>query len=274
MEPFQYESLKGTPFFRLTIWEKKYPHLLAGFSGREKEEDISKQNYALHVGENPEQVIENRRRLAELLGMTLAAWTCGEQVHGVHIEEAKCSDRGRGNETRDKAFADTDGILTAQEDLLLASYYADCVPLFFYAPDLDMVGVAHAGWKGTVGKIGPRMVEELVRRGADKTKLEIAIGPSIGACCYEVDHRVMDPLQEALASKPSEAIAKQAGENHWKLDLKQANRELLRQAGVPDSNILVSGYCTSCEETFFYSHRRDQGKTGRMVALIGKRGRK
>ncbi|WP_044642498.1 peptidoglycan editing factor PgeF [Risungbinella massiliensis] len=271
MEPFQYQILEGIPFFRLTAWEKKYPHLVAGFSARVKERDNYQQNYALHVGENPEQVLDNRQKLSDALGMSLSSWTCGEQVHGVSIQEAKASDRGKGNRSRTDAFADTDGLLTDQENLLLAAYYADCVPLYFYSPDLEVVAVAHAGWKGTVGKIGPNMIEELVRRGANREQIEVAIGPSIGSCCYEVDENVINPLREALSKDPSEEIAKPTDKSHWRLDLKLANRELFRLAEIPDRNILVTSYCTSCEDSFFYSHRRDHGDTGRMVALIGKR---
>lgn len=272
MEPFLFETLNGIPVFRLLVWEQRYPHVIAGFSAREKEADKDGRNYALHVGENPEQVIENRRRLAEGLGMSLATWTCGEQVHRTHIQEVTSIDRGKGNTSRKEAFPETDGMFTKEADLLLASFYADCVPLFFYSPDLDLVGIAHAGWKGTVGKIGPRMVQEMVQRGADPKQIEVVIGPSISSCCYEVDQRVIEPLREAYQAELPEEIAKPTDESHWKLDLKQANRALLRHAGVSDSHIFISSYCTSCEDSFFYSHRRDQGDTGRMVAYIGKRG--
>ncbi|SFJ91012.1 peptidoglycan editing factor PgeF [Thermoflavimicrobium dichotomicum] len=274
MEPFVYQNMGGLPLFSLDSWQKEFPHLVVGFSARNDKEDWNACNYALHVGGNPERVIHNRKRLANELGMSFASWTCGEQVHGVHIEIVHSSQRGKGCDTRETAFQDTDGLLTGESDVLLTSYYADCVPLYFYSPDLDWIGVAHAGWKGTVGKIGVRMVEKLLELGADLNHIRVAIGPSIGACCYEVDERVIHPLQEALKTKelPSE-LAKPNPNGKWQLNLKQANAAILRRIGINPRHILISSWCTSCSTDHFYSHRRDQGKTGRMVAWIGKKER-
>lgn len=274
MEPFQYREVSGIPCFFLEKWETKFPHLVVGFSGRKRGEDWNERNYALHVGDRPEQVIVNRQKLAEQFEMELAAWTCGEQVHGVHVAQVTAEDRGRGQRSRDTAFSDTDGMFTAEKNLLLASYYADCVPLYFYSPDIDVVGVAHAGWKGTVGQIGAGMIAQLHEQGADRTQIHVAIGPSIGSCCYEVDEYVMNPLRQALSTKEQvERVATPTIPGKWKLDLKLANAELLQQAGIPSEQILISQWCTSCADEHFYSHRRDRGVTGRMVAWIGKQER-
>jgi YfiH family protein len=271
MEPFQYMD-SVVPRFSLAPWEEEFPHLVAGFSARESGEDLNCRNYALHVGEEPEQVLENRRRLAREIGMPFEAWTCGEQVHGTDIRVVTREDRGRGSMSRESAFPATDGLLTKEPDVLLASFYADCVPLFFYSPDLDMVGIAHAGWRGTVGGIGPKMVKTLCDLGTRPERIRVAIGPSIGACCYEVDNRVMEPLTRALPDREAlDRVAEERSDNKWKLDLKRANLELLKGAGVPEESILVSSWCTSCGDAHFYSYRRDRGKTGRMVAWIGKK---
>lgn len=270
MEPFKYRDSK-IPYFSLVAWEKEFPHLNVGFSARRLGEDIDCRNYALHVGDRPEQVIRNREQLAEQLGMSFSAWTCGEQVHGVHVEQVRTQDRGKGRASRESAFPETDGMITGEPDILLASYYADCVPLYFYSPDIDFVGVAHAGWKGTVHGIAVNMVEQLVSLGADRGNIRAAIGPSIGACCYEVDERVMEPLRQAL---PDDTALEKVAVSHvpakWQLDLKKANEEILKRAGVLPEHILRSKWCTSCDADYFYSHRRDGGKTGRMVAWIAK----
>ncbi|RAL26024.1 peptidoglycan editing factor PgeF [Thermoflavimicrobium daqui] len=275
MEPFLFQSKKGLPFFSLAPWKKEFPHLQVGFSARKPQEDWSTCNYALHVGDNPAKVIYNRKQLSEALGVSFASWTCGEQVHGVHIEVVHSDQRGKGREVRETAFSDTDGLLTGETDILLTSYYADCVPLFFYSPDLDWVGVAHAGWKGTVAGIGEKMLQNLVELGANLKNIRVAIGPSIGGCCYEVDEKVIQPLRSILQSdelKPT--IAKRNNHSKWQLDLKQANAAIFLKNGINPQHLIISSWCTSCDLDYFYSHRRDQGNTGRMVAWIGKKERR
>jgi polyphenol oxidase len=275
MEPFKYQGFAAIPCFTLEEWEKEFPHLVVGFSARRKGEDPDCRNYALHVGERPELTVQNRRQLAEMLGMPFAAWTCAEQVHGVEVVHVTGEDRGKGNTTRESAFENTDGMLTKETDVLLTAFFADCVPLYFYSPELDMVGVAHAGWKGTVGKIGTKVIDLLAQAGADRGNIRVAIGPSIGPCCYEVDDRVYEPLERAIADPLAlKRVAVSHIPGKWQLDLRKANAELLKQAGVKPEHISVTKWCTSCDRDYFYSHRRDRGKTGRMVAWIGKKERR
>ncbi len=275
MESFVYQKKMGVPFFRLEQWEKEFPTLTVGFSARDPKEDWNAYNYALHVGGDPTRIMQNRKNLTRSIGFPFQSWTCGEQVHGVHIEIVDFSQRGKGSDSRETAFQETDGLLTGESDLLLASYYADCVPLYFYSPDLDWVGIAHAGWRGTVGQIGPRMVDKLVEQGAERQNIRIAIGPSIGACCYEVDEHVITPLQDALGkAELTPNIATYNGQGRWQCDLKQANAAILQKNGISIKQIVMTSWCTSCGIDYFYSHRRDQGKTGRMVAWIGKKERR
>lgn len=273
MEPFRYIEKSLIPYFQLEAWERKFPHLVVGFSARRQGEDWNCRNYALHVGDDADQVIQNRQALVKELGMPFSAWTSGEQVHGVHVQTVMENERGRGKNSRSDAFQDTDGLVTQVSNLLLTSYYADCVPLYFYSPEIDAVAIAHAGWKGTVGQIGLAVVEKMLYLGARLDRIHVAIGPSIGPCCYEVDERVMTPLYQALDRQELiDRVAVCHVPGKWQLDLKQANYELLLKEGIRSENILVSKWCTSCHDDYFYSHRRDQGMTGRMVAWIGKKG--
>ncbi|PTM59210.1 peptidoglycan editing factor PgeF [Desmospora activa] len=270
MEPFQFQTDASVPFFTVAPWEREFSHVVAGMSARDSEslKIPNSCNYALHVGENPQNAIADRQQLMETLQLPFAAWTCAEQVHGVHIQEVKAGDRGRGRESRQSALAETDGLITREPDILLASFYADCVPLLFYSPDIDAVGVAHAGWRGTVGKIGPLMVCQLVRMGAERDRIRAAIAPSIGGCCYEVDERVAAPVREVLRDQ-ADMVLKPATLGKWMLDLREVNRRLLLAEGLQKENVAVTGWCTSCHPEYFHSHRRDRRRTGRMVAFIG-----
>ncbi|EGK13193.1 protein of hypothetical function DUF152 [Desmospora sp. 8437] len=270
MEPFQLQRGMGVPTFALVSWKRDFPELLAGMSARDGEsiEDPDRTNYALHTGAPAERVIQNRKRLLAQLGVPFSAWTCGEQVHGVNIHEVTADQCGRGGKSMETAIFGTDGLFTRERGILLTSFYADCVPLFFYSPDAGIVGVAHAGWRGTVGGIGPRMIRELVRRGAVREEIRAAIAPSIGGCCYEVDEQVATPVARLLPD-PGPEILNPAGEGKWKLDLREANRRLLLKEGLKEHHVLVTGWCTSCHPELFHSHRRDRGRTGRMVSFIG-----
>lgn len=273
MEAFIYQNTK-IPFFLLQSWSEKFPHLVVGFSAKlPQEKNWNQSNYALHVGNQQEQVVDHRKKLVKQLGLSFSSWTSGEQVHGTHIQWVEAKDKGRGKSDQTDAFPDTDGLLTQESNILLTSFYADCVPLLFYAPDLDLIGVAHAGWKGTVRGMATKMVDQIEHRGADVKKLLVAIGPSIGSCCYQVDHHVINPLMEILpnATDNLNLLRQAASPGHYWLDLKQANRQILLQSGVLSQHITVSKWCTSCEQAYFHSHRRDLGDTGRMVAWIGKK---
>lgn len=274
MEPFQKQKESNVPYFALSFWQERYPHLTVGFSARNEDRSHICNNYALHVEDQPSKVIENRKNLMKELSFSFDSFTCGEQVHEVDIAYVTREDRGRGRLDRESAFPHTDGLLTGEDDVFLASYYADCVPLFFYAPDINWIGVAHAGWKGTVGKIGPKMIDQMISHGADRAKILVAIGPSIGACCYEVDKLVLNPMREALQCQElSSSVAIPTSDGKAMLDLKEANTQLFQQVGLREEQIAKSKYCTSCAHEYFHSHRRDQGYTGRMVAFIGKQGR-
>ncbi|MCS1350634.1 peptidoglycan editing factor PgeF [Mechercharimyces sp. CAU 1602] len=273
MEPFQLQQATDVPYLTLNRWEQMDPTLVVGVSARrlQIDEDRLCDNYALHVQDDPERVRQNRQQLVDELGFSLSAWTCGNQVHGVHIEQIGIGERGRGNKLLEDALPATDGLFTREQDILLTSFYADCVPLLFYSPDKEIIGVAHAGWKGSVAGIGTKMVNLLNEQGAKHEHLQVAIGPSIGACCYEVDELVMSPVREQLGSS-CDTIATATEEGKWRLDLKKFNQELLVRAGVPQKNILCSSYCTSCDEKLFHSHRASGGKAGRIVVWIGKKG--
>lgn len=275
MEPFDLISSAEVPYFALSHWERDFPHLTVGCSSKKNDVNWTHSNYALHVGKDKEQVVENRKKLVQQIGMPFSSWTSGEQVHDTQIAIVTQVDRGRGNLSRESAFFNTDGLMTEEVNILLTTYYADCVPLYFYSPDIDMIATVHAGWKGTVGSIVGKVIEMFIQRGAKIENMRAAIGPSIGSCCYEVDEKVIDPLKAVILSEDDlrTVTEEQDQEMRWKLNLKKANKILMERVGVLPEHISVSSWCTSCYPDYFHSHRRDAGDTGRMVAWIGKRER-
>lgn len=239
-------------------------------------------NTALHVGDDPQAVIDNRRGVTEQLGWTYEVFTCAEQVHGNHVHVVTPEDIGRGREDRLNAIADTDAIITDKPDVLLAMYFADCVPLYFYDPITQSLGLAHAGWKGSVSEIAIKTVEKMKTTfGAEPENLLASIGPSIGSCCYEVDESVLkhvrpllETMQEGRESiKVMDIIKPYDSKDRAKLDLKHLNRHLMIKAGILPSRIEMSSWCTGCRTDLLFSHRKENGVTGRMMSWLGRKSR-
>lgn len=131
-----------------------------------------------------------------------------------------------------------------------------------------MIGIAHAGWKGTVGQIAKKMVMAWSREGIQSNRIFVAIGPSICEKCYIVDKYVMNFVEKSLEDGgvlPYNLLS----EGQFSLNLRELNRQILLAAGVPDENISITELCSSCNREEFFSHRRDHGSTGRMLSFIG-----
>ncbi|WP_054941741.1 peptidoglycan editing factor PgeF [Paenibacillus ihuae] len=280
MEPFVQKQ--GMPvLLELEPWHG-YREITAGFTGRQGgsgKPPYDSFNCAFHVGDNPEDVLSNREKLAECLGFSLDAWTCGEQTHGKHIALVTEADRGRGSRTRASAFQSTDGLLTNVPGVLLTSFYADCVPLYFYDPVERVAGLAHAGWKGTVAEIAGAMVSKMAEAyGSKPQHILAAIGPSIGECCYEVDDYVIKhvlQLEETLAHTASSGTEQDlytkslSDDSKSMLNLKELNQRIMIKAGILPTHIECTTWCTSCNTDLFFSYRKEQGITGRMTSWIG-----
>jgi hypothetical protein len=161
-----------------------------------------------------------------------------------------------------------DALFTRERARALAVFTADCVPLVVADPESPALGVAHAGWRGTVRGIAGRLVAALVARaGARADRLRAAIGPSIGPCCYEVDEPVVTPLREAFPGSWERWVRPVAGRpDHWWLDLWAANADQLVAAGVPPGSILSPRLCTGCRQDLFFSYRKE-GLAGRLATL-------
>ncbi len=200
-------------------------------------------------------------------GLTRKVWSFSAQDHHTVIRRVTEEDRGKGI-WREKDYQSVDGLITDVPGLTLVTHYADCVPLFFLDPVRRAVGLTHAGWRGTVSSIGPitvrRMREEF---GTDPKDLKAAVGPSIGKCCYEVDDVVADRVR-ALAGISSEQVLFPKENGRYQLDLWELNRQLLVGAGIPQTQITVSGVCTCCHSDLLFSHRATGGRRGGLAAFL------
>ncbi|MFD0960295.1 peptidoglycan editing factor PgeF [Paenibacillus chungangensis] len=278
MEPFQASSSSLPSLFLIPAWKQVDSRLTAGFTGRQggvSREPWNSNNMGLHVGDQADDVIRNRKLLAHSIGWSFEAWTCAEQVHGCEVRKVTREERGKGRTLHADAIQGADAIMTNERGVLLASYYADCVPLYFYDGENGAVALAHAGWRGTVASIASETVQAMREAyGTKPQSIRAAIGPSIGSCCYEVDGPVIsaaDAVMRELGFRHETAescLDRLIGEKA-NINLKELNRQIMIKAGILPSHIEISKWCTSCRRDLFFSHRADGGRTGRMVSWIG-----
>lgn len=168
-------------------------------------------------------------------------------------------------DSEDTRFAD--GIMTNKPKVALTTFYADCVPLFFLDRRNNAIALSHSGWKGTVGNIAKNTL--CAMKGAYGTRPEdcmVAIGPSIGRCCFEVDYPVAEAFHNAFSFAAEVIDKKDNGKYH--IDLKLSNLLALEEAGVPEGNIYTAKYCTKCNPDIFFSYRGENGTKSRMAAVI------
>jgi YfiH family protein len=225
-------------------------------------------NMGFHTGDDWEAVKENRRLFVESIGIPLESLVTAHQVHGDQIYVASSNDRGKGALDQDTAVKETDALITGETGVALMAFYADCVPIMFLDPNRKVIAIAHAGWKGTVLKIGKKTVEKMVKVfGCRPEDILAAICPSIGPCHYEVDAPVISKIQESFSQWPDFLQLKENGLKA-QLNLWEANRLTLLEAGLLNKNITVAEICTCCHPQRLYSYRYDQGRTGRLAGII------
>lgn len=204
-------------------------------------------NLGVLTDDEPGGVYENRRRLAAALGVAAADVLAGHQVHGNEVTWRDAAPRPNPFDTPGLKLDQCDGQATAARGLAPLVFVADCLPVLLAGP--DGVAAVHCGWRGLAGGI--------IERGARIVgATAAAVGPGIGKCCYEVGEEVL-----AEFTGLGEGIA-----DGRMLDLAEVARRQLAEAGV--ERIEIAGLCTSCNPELFFSHRRDDGRTGRQAGLV------
>jgi len=211
------------------------------------------------VGDDAARVHENRTRsfaaVARSLDSAFDVW----QVHSADAVLARAP-RPPG-EPHQKA----DIMFTDRPEVTLYMRFADCVPVLLYDPQKAVVGIAHAGWLGTVRGASQAAVQTMIRAyGSDPADIVAGIGPSIGVDHYEVGPEVVAQIEQAFGGEGIQLIETREGRTY--LDLWAANKIQLARAGV--EHVEVAGLCTACHLDDWYSHRAEKGKTGRFGALI------
>jgi hypothetical protein len=232
-------------------------------------------NLGLHVGDRAEAVVENRRRAAAALGADLGTLVFCEQVHGAGSAVVTRADAGRGTADVADAVAAADALVTTTPGLILVILVADCLPIVLVDPAAGVLGVVHAGWRGTAARAVHAALETMTALGARPGRVVAALGPSVAAHAYEVGPEVAEAIGQAGVGGALDRAApggpgKRRGSgdpvsDRWLLDLPRAHELLLAEAGVPANSILRTTGTTGPGGPFF-SHRAE-GPCGRVGLL-------
>lgn len=263
------ETPDGCPFYSFPLLDRS-GLVSCGFStrlGGVSPAPFDSLNLGTTTKDDPENVRANRARFGEALGgMPVLEWI--NLVHGRAVHEAS---------TLEATFRCTpqtpeaDAVITDRRELPLVIYTADCVPIVFVDPRTPAVGLAHAGWRGTVADIAGATVTAMkTRYGTDPAHLLCGLGASIGPCCFEVHDDVAGPVRAGYPQWQDSVVSLINAQKH-SIDLWQLNALQLERVGVPRRNIAISRLCTACRADLFFSYRRDRRETGRLSMLVALR---
>lgn len=210
------------------------------------------------VGDDPDRVQENRRRVFESMGRSIATLHDVWQVHSADVVHAR-------EPRRETPLQQADILISATPETTLFMRFADCVPIFLFDPRRKAIGMVHAGWLGTVRRAAEVAVQAMTREfGCEPKDILAGIGPSIGPDHYEVGIDVIEQFRSSFGSHADDFISTINARTY--LDLWSANRHLLEEQGVAE--VEIAGICTACMNEDWFSHRTEHGRTGRFAALL------
>lgn len=251
-------------------------HLFTTKLGGVSEGMFATMNLSFSRGDDPEKVMQNYALVAKALSeqsgrrFTVDDIVTSDQTHTTNVRVVTRKDCGCGL-TKERTYQDVDGLITNEKGVVLSTFYADCVPLYFVDPVCGAIGLSHSGWRGTAGRMGEVTVRKMVEHyGCKPEHMYAVVGPCICQDCYEVSEDVALAFGETFHQDAQvlSRIMYQTKPEKYQLDLKEANRQILLDAGLPAGHIDVSGHCTCCESDYLFSHRATNGKRGNLGAFL------
>jgi len=262
---FHFEQLsKNGHFDRLSA--SRLQHAIFSRQGGTSPAPFNSLNLSVSVPDDNKNVYANRRRAYGIYERDTENVVHAHLVHGNDVARVTKADNGTW-------IPQTDGIITNDPGCALTMNYADCTPIFLYDPAHHAIGLGHAGWQGTVKDLPGAMVRTMVQEfSSEPSHLIAGIGPCIGPCCYEVGEQVITAVHDTFSDADDLFMEPAGGKRPFSsgngphFDMPEANRRNLKNAGVV--KIELSGLCTACRTDLFFSHRAEQGKTGRFGTIF------
>ncbi|HLZ21438.1 MAG TPA: peptidoglycan editing factor PgeF [Ktedonobacterales bacterium] len=272
-----FEHLASIPGLVHAVFTRKRGFSAAPFAGL---------NASFTTGDDAEIVRRNKAAIIETLGLALLG---ARPVHGntaIIVERDDLRDE-TGETTPAVArlqgrlrHTDADAMLSDAPGFAFCWAFGDCSPILLYDPAHHAFALVHAGWRGAAGAVAPQAIQTMRRRwGTRPSDLLVGIGPSIGACCYEVNEQVRERFAANPLAWESARFVEREPEGGGQgtglyLDIPESNYQQLLAAGVAPEHIEMSEHCTGCRTDLFFSHRREPWPSGRFAVAIGLRGEK
>ena len=228
----------------------------------------SSMNLSFTRGDDEATVQENFTRICNAIGVSKEKVVCSKQTHTTNVLKVTEAYIGNGV-LKENVLEDIDGLVTDIPGVCLCTSYADCVPLYFVDPVKKVIGLSHSGWRGTVGKIGQVTIQKMVTEyGCCVTDIIAAVGPSICQACYEVSADVIEQFQRTFDKKHWEQLFYATHTDKYQLNLWEANKIILLEAGISKEHIAVTNVCTACNSDDLFSHRITNGERGNLAAFL------
>ena len=253
-------TVQNIPLYRIAAFDE-YPHLSQAIFTRHggvSQAPFASLNLGSSVGDAPEAVAHNMQQVYQTVGATRTQTVTCYLVHDIEVLTIEANNQ-------QAMMGRADGLVTNCRGVHLVMRFADCTPLIFFDHVRDIIGLAHAGWRGTMQNMAGAMVTAMQRLGSQPNDIITVIGPAIGPCCYEVGAEVIQLAHENLA-QPQTLFERPHGEQAY-FNMWGANQQQLVTAGV--TKIIPMNLCTACNTSQFFSHRAEKGRTGRFGVVIG-----
>ena len=264
------EDNSDLPLIRFESFEK-IPFIEHGFTtrlGGVSKGIYSTLNLSFARGDEEKAVLENYRIVGRKIGYDIDDFVASHQTHTTNIRIVSKEDKGKGI-IRERDYEDVDGLITNEPGIVLFTYYADCVPLYFVDTVKKVIALSHSGWKGTVNKMGKVTVDKMVSEyGCDRKDIICAIGPSICRKCYEVSEDVAIEFKKNFSKEDVEQFLDDKHNGKYQLDLWKVNELILKEAGISENHIENRRICTCCNKDVLFSHRGLNGQRGNLAAFM------
>lgn len=255
-------------FPKLSLYGKEILHGFSTRLGGVSEKHLSYMNLSFSRGDKTDFVMENHRRFANALGYDETRLVFSDQVHLTNFHKVTREDAGKGI-VRESDIKKVDGLVTDEPGIPIITFYADCVPLFFYDPNKKVIAMAHSGWRGTVERIGAKMITYMEKEyGSNRKDIICAIAPSICQKCYEVSEDVAQNFLDVFGDGYGKELLYQKENGKYQLNLHKACEITLLEAGIQAEHLDVTDLCTCCNPDFFFSHRASNGLRGNLAGVM------
>ena len=269
-EQIFYEIERETPYleFRLLRESGVVHHAFSTRLGGVSRGCYESLNLSFTRGDDETAVRENFRRIGAAIGVDSEDMVFSQQTHTTNVRVVTETDRGAGI-ARPREFTDVDGLVTNVPGICLVTFFADCVPLYFVDPVKRVIGLAHSGWRGTVGKIGKVTVERMQGSfGCRPEDILAAVGPSVCQDCYEVSEDVIEQFCERFEPAAQAQLFYRKENGKYQLNLWKANELVFLEAGILPEHMAVTNLCTHCNSKILYSHRAMGNERGNLAAFL------